>query len=45
MLSDPQELLARARRKELIKTVILTILFIAIGLVVLKMLIGDPAQI
>ena len=45
MLSDPQELLARARRRELIKTVIVTILFIAIGLVVLKMLIGDPAQI
>jgi hypothetical protein len=45
MLSDPQELLARARRKELIKTVILTILFIAMGLVVVQLLIGDPAQI
>jgi hypothetical protein len=45
MLSDPDELLARARRRELIKTVIVTILFMVLGLVVLQMLIGDPAQI
>ena len=44
MYSDPKDDLARTKRKELIKTAIIVVLFVAGGIITLNYVIGDPAE-
>lgn len=44
MYSDPEDDLARTKRKDLIKTVIIAVLSIAGGVIALDYVIGDPME-